>query len=67
MDEQDDADLRMQAARLRLEHEDLKSAIEAMVTLGRDPLAIQRLKKKKLDLKDRLTRLSSSLIPDIRA
>ena len=66
-DDQDQAQLRMQAARLRQEHEDFKVAIDAMQATGADPLCIQRMKKKKLDLKDRLERLSSRIIPDIIA
>ena len=66
-DEQDSAAQRMQVARLRLEHEDLKAAIDAMVAMRSDPLRIQRLKKQKLEVKDRLERLSSTVIPDIIA
>ncbi|MDD9908424.1 MAG: DUF465 domain-containing protein [Ahrensia sp.] len=66
-DDQQDAERRMTFARLQLEHADLKAAIEAMVAQGSDPLRIQRLKKKKLELKDRMEKLSSKIIPDIIA
>ena len=61
------AALRMKLARLRLEHEDQKAAIDAMIAQRCDPLAIQRMKKRKLDLKDEITRLASRVIPDIIA
>lgn len=45
----------------------MKVAIDAMIQLRSDPLCVQRMKKKKLELKDRLERLSSRVIPDIIA
>lgn len=66
-DDQSQADLRMKLASLKQEHDDLHSAIEAMITLGRDFLQIQRLKRKKLELKDRITELSGKVTPDIIA
>lgn len=66
-DDQQFAEQRMKAARLKLEHEDLKLAIQAMVEQRCDPLAIQRMKKKKLELKERLARAGSDTIPDIIA
>lgn len=53
---------------LKLEHRDLDQLIEQ---LARDPsfeeLHIKRLKKRKLQIKDELTRLEDNLIPDILA
>ncbi|MGI9391603.1 MAG: YdcH family protein [Boseongicola sp.] len=66
-DDQDEAQRRMKLAQLQLEHGDLKVAIDAMITQGCDPLRIQRMKKKKLDLKDRMEKISSNIIPDIIA
>lgn len=66
-DDQDQAELRVRFAQMQIEHEDLKAAIEAMVAQRCDPLRIQRLKKKKLEMKDRMERLSSQIIPDIIA
>ena len=66
-DDQDQASLRMAVARLRQEHEDYKTAIDAMLQVRCDPLTIQRMKKKKLDVKDRMERMASRVIPDIIA
>lgn len=53
---------------LRREHRDLDEAIHALETSGRgDQLALRRLKKQKLSLKDQITRLEDRLIPDIIA
>ena len=66
-DDQDEAQRRVKLAQLQLEHGDLKAAIDAMVAQGSDPLRIQRLKKKKLEIKDRMEKISSNIIPDIIA
>ena len=64
----DDHDLRTELARLRQEHRDLDDAIEALVMTGRaDHLQIQRLKKRKLALKDRIAVIEDQLLPDIIA
>lgn len=53
---------------LREEHRDLDSAIMALATTAPlDQLQIQRLKKKKLALKDRITSIEDQLTPDIIA
>jgi len=53
---------------LRQEHRDLDAAIEALLHLGAaDRLQIQRLKKRKLVLRDRLVFLEDQLTPDIIA
>lgn len=67
MSEQEQADLRLEFARLKQEHADFDAAINAMIATGCDPLQIQRMKKKKLAVKDRLTRLEDRIIPDIIA
>jgi hypothetical protein len=67
MSEQDKADIRLEYARLKLEHSDLDAAINAMIATGCDTLQIQRLKKKKLQLKDRLQAVEDRIIPDIIA
>jgi hypothetical protein len=52
----------------RQEHRDLDQAIIALSdTATSDRLMIQRLKKKKLQLKDKITRLEDRLTPDIIA
>jgi hypothetical protein len=67
MQDQDMAELRMRLARLELEHEDYDRAIDAMIAHGADQLRIQRFKKKKLGLKDEITKLRGRVIPDISA
>ncbi len=52
----------------RQEHRDLDDAILALESIGTpDKLQVQRLKKRKLSLKDEITRLSGRLTPDIIA
>jgi hypothetical protein len=54
--------------RLRQEHRDLDAAIDALLHLGgADQLQIQRLKKRKLGLRDRVAFLEDQLFPDIIA
>lgn len=55
-------------ARLRQEHRDLDAAIEVLGNVpGSDILQVQRLKKRKLYLKDRMTFIEDQLTPDIIA
>jgi hypothetical protein len=68
MTEQEESELRAQLARLRQEHRDLDAAIEALQSVpGTDILQIQRLKKRKLVLRDRMTFIEDQLTPDIIA
>ena len=67
MGDQEQATLRLQAARLRQEHTDFDAAINAMEVTGCDRLQIQRMKKKKLAIKDRLVQIEDQVIPDIIA
>ena len=67
MPDQEQAELRLQFARLKQEHADFDAAIEAMIKTGCEPLQIQRMKKKKLALKDRIAKLKDEIIPDIIA
>ena len=67
MSEQEQADIRLEFARLKQDHADFDAAIDAMIATGCDPLRIQRMKKKKLAIKDRLQALEDSIIPDIIA
>jgi hypothetical protein len=60
--------IREQVERLREEHRDLDAAIEALTVSGAaDRLQLQRLKKRKLALRDRLQQLEDELTPDIIA
>lgn len=67
MSDQEQAALRLQAARLRQEHADFDAAINAMELVACDRLQIQRMKKKKLQVKDRLQDVEDQIIPDISA
>jgi len=60
--------LRVELEFFRQEHRDLDQAIVALSnTATADRLMIQRLKKKKLQLKDKITRIEDRLTPDIIA
>ncbi len=60
--------LRVRLAMLQQEHRDLDEAIDALSqSPGADPLTIKRLKKKKLGLKDQISRIEDELTPDIIA
>ena len=52
---------------LRQEHRDLDLAISVLVEKAIDQLAVKRLKKKKLMLKDQISRFKDELTPDIIA
>ena len=55
-------------AALVQEHRDLDAAIEALSQSGvPDQFAMARLKKRKLQLKDEITEINNSLLPDIIA
>lgn len=67
MSEQEQAEIRLEFAKLKQEHTDFDAAINAMIATGCDALQIQRMKKKKLALKDKLKQLEDRIIPDIIA
>ncbi len=53
---------------LQQEHRDLDGAIAALVEKGvHDQLQLQRMKKRKLALRDLIGRLETMLVPDIIA
>ncbi len=53
---------------LRIEHRDLDDIISRLtMDFKVDELQMKRLKKRKLMLKDQITRLESQLIPDLNA
>ncbi len=53
---------------LRIEHRDLDDVIARLqLDYSVDELQLKRLKKRKLMLKDQITRLESELIPDLNA
>jgi hypothetical protein len=63
-----DIDAASRLVRLRLEHRDLDSAIEALrETAAPDQLQLARLKKRKLRLRDEIAQIEDRMIPDIIA
>jgi len=61
-------ELRVKLEELRSEHRDLDDVIQRLTeTSPFNQLQIQRLKKRKLALKDQMTKLESKLLPDIIA
>lgn len=53
---------------LRLEHRDLDDVIHRMhMTGGMEQMQLQRLKKRKLRLKEMIVKIEDELIPDILA
>jgi hypothetical protein len=68
MTKEEERELKSQLARLLQEHRDLDAAIEALqISPGSDLLQVQRLKKRKLHLRDRITFVEDQLTPDIIA
>jgi hypothetical protein len=68
MSKEDEAELKVHLERLRQEHRDLDAAIGALESApGSDILQVQRLKKRKLVLRDRITFIEDQLTPDIIA
>ncbi|QDO96139.1 DUF465 domain-containing protein [Ferrovibrio terrae] len=64
----DTEDLQGKLADLRAEHRDLDDAITALAEQpSLNLIQIQRMKKRKLSLKDQITRIENLLIPDIIA
>ncbi len=68
MSEDEHKAIRDHLERLREEHRDLDTAIEALTRAGPiDQLQLQRLKKRKLRLRDQIAVLEDYLTPDIIA
>jgi len=64
----DEKELEKRLELLRTEHRDLDAAISALTEAGStDQLQIARLKKRKLRLKDQITAIEDTLLPDIIA
>jgi hypothetical protein len=60
--------LRAQLQELRVEHRDLDEAIDRLESAPpHDDLLLRRLKKRKLQLKDRISQIEGMLEPDIPA
>tara|TARA_Y100001001_G_C7974849_1_gene297210 strand:- start:301 stop:507 length:207 start_codon:yes stop_codon:yes gene_type:complete len=68
MDEDQIEELQQKLAALKEEHRDLDAAIDRLMqTQPIDFVALQRMKKRKLGLKDMINRMESDLLPDIIA
>jgi len=68
MKSEDTSETRQLLSELREEHRDLDLAIDRMAMDPlQDQLHLRRMKKRKLKLKDWITRLESKLIPDMDA
>jgi hypothetical protein len=68
MQDQDPAETSRRLAELRVEHRDLDIAIEHLIAArAGDELQLTRMKKRKLLLKDAISRLESRMIPDLDA
>ena len=68
MSHDDPADIARLLAELKEEHRDLDEAITRMAGQpGVDQLRLTRMKKRKLKLKDWISKLESQLIPDLDA
>jgi hypothetical protein len=68
MDAATEQNLRNRLLALRVEHRDLDDLISRLVDQpGVDQLRLQRLKKRKLRIKDEMALIESRLIPDLDA
>jgi hypothetical protein len=66
--DEEEREVRRELAELRQEHRDLDAAIAALGESHEpDTIQLQRLKKRKLGLKDRIAALDDRLFPDIIA
>ncbi len=60
--------LRARLSQLRQEHRDLDAAIDALLATGSpDQLQLTRMKKRKLSLRDLISKIEDELLPDIIA
>jgi hypothetical protein len=68
MDDPDIDTLKSKLAELMQEHRDLDDVIQRLqLDPAHDQLQLQRLKKRKLGLKDQIAKINSRLLPDIIA
>lgn len=68
LSDEEEREIRQELAELRQEHRDLDAAILALAESPKpDTIQIQRMKKRKLSLKDRIASLDDRLLPDIIA
>jgi hypothetical protein len=68
LSDEERAGFQAEIEKLRLEHRDLETAIEALGLVGSvDQIQVQRLKKRKLLVRDRIVFIEDKLTPDIIA
>lgn len=68
MTDQDNNEFSRELAQLQQEHRDLDAAIEALHhSPAPDLLRLQRMKKRKLQLRDRISYIEDQITPDIIA
>ena len=68
MIDQDNNEYALELAQLQQEHRDLDAAIDALhESPAPDLLRLQRLKKRKLQLRDRISFIEDQITPDIIA
>lgn len=68
MTDDDVREFAVELARVQQEHRDLDAAIDALhMSPAPDLLRLQRLKKRKLQLRDRISFLEDQITPDIIA
>jgi len=68
MTDEDERELHAELMRLQQEHRDLDAAIDALhQSPAPDLLRLQRLKKRKLQLRDRIAFIEDQITPDIIA
>jgi len=68
LSEDEKAQIQQRLHALEVEHHDLDDVIDRLaIDPGQDRLQLQRLKKRKLLLKDQIAKLRTRLIPDIIA
>jgi hypothetical protein len=68
LSEEEKVQIRQRLHALEIEHHDLDDVIDRLaIDPSQDRLQLQRLKKRKLLLKDQIARLRTRLIPDIIA
>ena len=64
----EDKSIQRRILELQTEHRDLDNVVNELASSPNvDQLMLRRLKKRKLQLKDQITRLKSKLIPDLDA
>ena len=67
-DTSDQKELKQKLIELQEEHRDLDQAITTLTAAGSfNQIRLQRLKKRKLAIKDQIVRLKGALVPDIIA